>query len=41
MEVFRTVALSRLYIPEKEFKRIDQLSETVLLNIYRLTGEKY
>ena len=41
VEVFRTVALSRLYIPEKEFKRIDQLSETVLLNIYRLTGEKY
>ena len=41
VEVFRTVALSRLYMPEKEFKRIDQLSETVLLNIYRLTGEKY
>ncbi len=41
VEVFRTVALSRLYMPEKEFKRIDQLSETVLLNVYRLTGEKY
>ena len=41
VEVFRTVALSRLYIPEKEFKRIDQLSETALLNNYRLTGEKY
>ena len=41
VEVFRTIALSRLYMPEKEYNLVEKLSEPVLLNVYRLTGEKY
>lgn len=40
IEVFRTVSLSRLYMPEEEYNKIEQLSVPVLLNLYRLTGEK-
>ncbi len=38
VEYFRTLYLSRLYLPEDEYQNIEKLSVPVFLNVYRLTG---
>lgn len=38
VEYFRTLYLSRLYLPEDEYMNIEKLSVPVFLNVYRLTG---